>query len=68
MPTPCLGVQFAYNAHITVYRSYPFVRSRFEQLACNQLLQRQHNAIFAPYSYGGTAVLHRLECVLDLDW
>jgi hypothetical protein len=52
---------------MSVNRCNTFVCSRLQQLAGNDLLNRKNNAIFTPDANGGTTVLYRLDCILDLE-
>jgi hypothetical protein len=61
---PCAAA--TYNAHVAVDRGYPLVRARLEQLAGDELLEREHHAVLAPYADRCAAVLHRLDCIFDL--
>jgi hypothetical protein len=57
----------AYYAHVPVHRCYPLVRARLEQLAGDELLQRQHHAVLAPYADCCAAVLDGFDCIFDLE-
>ena len=52
---------------MSVDRCNTFVCCRLQQLAGNDLLDRKNNAIFTPDANGGTTVLYRLDCILDLE-
>jgi hypothetical protein len=56
----------AYDAHVPVDSCYSLVCSGLEQLAGDELLQRQYNAILAPDSDCCASVLDCLDCVFDL--
>jgi hypothetical protein len=56
-----------YCAHMSVNCSNAFVGSRLQQLARNDLLNRQNNTIFTPNANRGATVLYRLDCILDLE-
>ena len=46
---------------------YALIRVGFQQLACDELLHGEHDAIFAADTDGRAAVLDCLDCVLDLE-
>jgi hypothetical protein len=52
---------------MSVDRCNAFVCSGLQQLAGNNLLDRKNNTIFTPDANRGTAVLYRLDCILDLE-
>ncbi len=56
-----------YCTHMSVNCCNAFVGSRLQQLARNDLLHRQNNTIFTPNANGGSTVLYRLDCILDLE-
>jgi hypothetical protein len=56
----------AHNAHVAVDGRYPLVCSGLEQLAGDELLQRQYNTILAPDSDCCASVLDCLDCVFNL--
>lgn len=56
-----------YCTHMSVNCCNAFVGSGLQQLARNDLLNRQNNTIFTPNTNGGAAVLYRLDCILDLE-
>ena len=59
-------VWYAHHADVAIYRCYPLVRAGLEQLAGDELLEREHYAVFASYAYCCAAILYRLDCVFDL--
>jgi hypothetical protein len=61
------GLISTHHADIPVHRRYPLIRILLQQLARDQLLQRQDDTILTPDADGCAAVLHRLDCVLDLE-
>lgn len=52
---------------MSVNSRYPLVRIFLQQLAGDQLLQRKHHAVLAPYANRRAAVLNCLHCVFDLE-
>jgi hypothetical protein len=54
------------DAHVAVDRCYPLVRACLEQLARDELLERQYDAVLAPDTDCCAAVLYRLDCIFDL--
>lgn len=56
-----------YYAHVPVYGGYPLVRTRLEQLACDELLNSQDNTIFALDSDSCATVLYCLDRIFDLS-
>lgn len=55
-----------YHTHIPVNRCYPLVGLLLHQPACDQLLQRKNNAVFAFYADCCTSVFYCFYCVFDL--
>lgn len=56
-----------YNAQMSVHRCDALVCVGLQQLGCDDLLDSQDDAIFAPDADGCAAVLDRLDGVLDLE-
>jgi hypothetical protein len=56
-----------YSTNMSIDCCNALVRSSLQQLACDDLLNCQHNTIFTPDSNGGSAVLYCLDCILDLE-
>jgi len=54
------------DAHVPVDCCYPLVRACLQQLAGDELLERQDDAVLAPDTDCCAAVLYRLDCILDL--
>lgn len=57
----------AYNAQVSVNRCNALVCARLQQLRCDDLLDRQNNAIFAPDADRCASILDCLHCILDLE-
>jgi len=55
-----------YDAHIPVYRCYPFVCASLQQLAADELLESKNDAILALDANCRTTVLDCLDCIFDL--
>lgn len=51
---------------MSIHRRYSLVRTRFQQLAGDNLLHGEDDAIFALYSNGCSAVLDRFPGIFDL--
>jgi hypothetical protein len=64
VPCPCACA--TYNAHVAVDRSYPLVRAWLEQLARDELFEREHHTVFALYADRCAAVLNCLDGIFDL--
>ena len=62
-----LGWVMTYHPEIPVHSSYPLIRILLQQLARDELLQRQHHAILTPYADCCTPILDSLHCVFDLE-
>lgn len=58
---------FTYHAHVAVDRGDALVRTRFQQLRGNDLLDGEDNAVLAPDADGCAAILDCLDCVFDLE-
>jgi hypothetical protein len=56
-----------YDAHITVYGCYPLVRAWLEELAADELLESEYDAILALNANRCATVLDRLDRVFDLE-
>lgn len=57
----------SHDAHVAVHGRYPLIGPRLEQLACDELLQCEHDSVLAPYADRRATVLDRLDCILDLE-
>lgn len=55
-----------HNAEVSVHRSYPLVRLGLQQLAADELLERQNHAVFALDTDRCATVLYRLDRIFDL--
>lgn len=55
-----------YDTNVPVDIRYPFVRSRLQQLAGNDLFYCQDDAIFTSYAYTCASIFNRLDGILDL--
>jgi len=55
-----------YDANIPVDGGDALVSSLFHELAGDELLESNDNAVFASYSDGGAAVLHCFDGIFDL--
>lgn len=58
----------SYHTDVPIDSRYSFVCARFQQLARDQLLQSEDDAVFASYANCCAAILYRLDCVFDLYW
>ena len=47
--------------------SNPLIRAGLQQLGCDDLLDREHDAVLTPDTDRGAAILHGFHCVLDLE-
>lgn len=66
----CIGLSATWqtnDANIPVHGRYLLVGSRLEQLAADELFERQHNAVFAADTNGGATILDRLDGIFDLE-
>jgi len=51
---------------MTIHRRDSLIRTGLHQLACDDLLNRQHNTILAPDANSCTSVLNSLDGILNL--
>lgn len=55
-----------YHAKVPIYRRYSLVGSGLQQLACDDLLNSQHDSIFTPDADRGSTILYGFSCIFDL--
>jgi hypothetical protein len=56
-----------HNAHVAVHSCYPLVRAGLEQLAADELLQSEYDAILALDADRCATILYCLNRVFDLE-
>jgi hypothetical protein len=56
-----------YHTDVTIDCRNSLIRAWLQKLGADDLLDCQHDAIFAPDADRGTAVFDRLYCILDLE-
>jgi hypothetical protein len=56
-----------YCAHVSINCCNTLIGSGLQQLACDDLLNRKNNAIFAPDSNRSSTVFDCLNCIFDLE-
>ena len=56
-----------HNAHVAVHSCYPLVRAWLEELAADELLESEYDAILALNANRCATVLDRLDRVFDLE-
>lgn len=55
-----------YHAKVPIYRRYSLVGSGLQKLACDDLLNSQHDSIFTPDADRGSTILDGFSCIFDL--
>jgi hypothetical protein len=66
IPMPQSTVGATYHANVPIHCRYSFVCAGFEQLAGDEFLQSNDDAIFASYPHCCASILHGLDGVFDL--
>jgi hypothetical protein len=52
---------------MAVHSGYPLVCAWLQKLAGDNLLDSQDNAVLAPNTYGGSAILDSFDSIFDLE-
>jgi hypothetical protein len=64
---PQVSSDGTYGTHVSVDCCDPLIGSSLQQLACDDLLNCEHNTIFASNSNRRSTILNCLYCVFDLE-